>query len=564
MLRSSRWVLPTLLFALSGASSTLRAQWQSNTGPGGASLGATVGGDVERYLRALALSGIIKPVPWGTRPFGADDLVVLLNDTSGGAHPWAARLRSTLNRRVGLGVSASGSANSGFPWGSNDGAMWQGRGLNGAIGVAATLRWRNVTLVAAPLAFVSQNASFPQLPQNASSVSPFADPLFPGNIDLPQRMGAGGYARLDPGESSIRLHTGPVVMGVSSASLGWGTGESFPGVLGPNAGGFPHFFAGTRGRGTRVPFIGYATARYIFGLLQQTAWSPVQGSDTYVSPQESGTMRTGAGLTLTLAPVLLPDLELGASRFFHSPYLGASNRWSAWSKPFEGIFKKGFGNRDPGGADPSGDADNQLASFFARWVFPSRGFEANFELLREDHNWDARDLAQEPENNSAVLASIRAKTHSSGKQLAILTLEYFDGDVRPIAQARAQGYLYISGGLLQGHTQRGQLLGSPIGAGAVAGSRASWERFTDDGSFRVNFQRWRSRSVRTQDGQGLFLGAGSQVPKSHDWIIDGSAALTQFHKSGTRSVEGGLAWAGRFNLDASRLNLYTRASWSLF
>ncbi len=564
MNRSSRWGCLAICLALYTVPHPARAQWQANMGPAGAALGAVAGGDVERYFRALALSGVIGPLPWGARPFGSDDLITFLSDSGVRAHPWATPLRKTLDRRARLGVSAMLSANSGFPWGSNDGAMWQGRGLNGAVGAAATFRWHNLTVVAAPLAFIAQNASFPQLPQTATSVSTFADPLFPGNIDLPQRMGAGMYARLDAGESSIRLHAGPAVIGISSASEGWGTGESFPGVLGPNAGGFPHFFAGTRGRGAHVPFVGYATARYILGTLQQTKWSPVQGSDIYVSPQESGTLRTASGLTLTVRPDRLPNLEVGASRFFHSPYRDASRRWNAWSKPFEGIFKEDFANRNPESADPSGDVDNQLASFFARWVFPSRGVEASFELLREDHNWDSRDLAQEPENNSAALASIRVTTHSSSTTLAVLTLEYFDGDVRPIAQARAQGYLYISGGLLQGHTQRGQLLGSPIGAGAVAGAHASWERFSADRSIRFNLQRWRTRSLRTQDNQGLFLGAESAVPRSHDWIIDGSAALTESHRSGTRTLEGGLAWAGRFNLDASRLNLYARASWSLF
>jgi hypothetical protein len=564
MTRSSRWVTFLLLVSTCGVTTTARGQWQSNTGPSGAVLGATVGGDVERYVRVLAVAGIVRNFPWASRPLGPAALEDIFDDSSIGPHPWSGRLARALSQRAAFGLTGTLSANSGFPWGSNDGVQWQGRGLNGAVGAAATFRWWRVSAVAAPVAFVAQNVSFPQLQQTASSVSQFADPLFPGNIDLPQRMGANAFARLDAGESSISVRAGPAMIGLSTASVGWGTGEAFPAVLGPNAGGFPHLSVGTRLRGVRVPYVGSVTARYMLGVMQQTAWSPVQGSETYVSAQESGTKRLGTGVIVSVSPALFKDLELGVSRFFHSPYRAGSARWEAWSKPFEGLYKKGFGDRNPGSNDPTGDVDNQLAAFFARWVLPKRGVEANFELLREDHNWDSRDLAQEPENNSAVLASVRAVTHRGGSRLALLTLEYFDGDVRPIAQARAQGYLYISGGLLQGHTQRGQLLGSPIGAGAISGSRVAWERFTPDGSLRFNLQRWRSRSARTQDVQGLFPAAETQLPESHDWIIDGSATLSQTGRRSTRSLEAGLAWAGEWNFDGSRTNLYARASWNLF
>jgi hypothetical protein len=542
----------------------IAAQWQATTGPSGAALGAVVGGDVERYVRALAVGGIIATTPWATRPYGAEDLRAMLTAKEAKSHPWQPALARAVARPATLGGAIFTSFNSGFPWGNNDGAMWQGRGVNAAIGGAATIRWKHGTLVAAPSAFVAQNSSFPQLLQSASSVSRYADPLFPGNIDLPQRMGGSAYVRLDPGESSLRMYAGSYVAGVSTASIGWGTGESFPAVLGPNAGGFPHIFAGTRGRGARIPRLGHVSAEYVLGVLQQTAWSPVQGSESYVSAQQSGTRRIGTGLNVSLTPELLPNLELGASRFFHSPYRSGPRRWDAWSKPFEGLFKANFGARNPDTADPTGDADNQLASVYARWVFPVRGVEANIELFREDHNWDSRDLAQEPENNGAVLASIRTITHRRATQLGVLTFEYFDGDVRPIAQARAQGYLYISGGLLQGHTQRGQLLGTPIGPGAVAGERVGWERFTSDGALRVNLQRWRTRSLRTPDGQGLYLGAGNAIPYSHDWIVDGCAAITRYHGNGARTIEAGIAWAGQFNFDIGRVNLYARASWSVF
>ena len=564
MSRTFRWVLPALLLATTCSTTMLHAQWQANTGPAGAAMGAVVGGDVERYVRALIIAGRTAPVAWGTRPLGPADLAQLLRDSSGGDHPWKIGMQRALTRRASAGAMGFASVNSGFAWGANDGPMWQGRGLNGALGVSAVLRWGPLTAVAAPVAFIAQNSSFPLRTPPVLTVSPYADALFPTIVDLPQRMGGSSYARLDAGESSIRLRARQVEIGISTASLGWGTGESFAAIFGANAGGFPHLFAGTSGRGLRLPYVGRFSGRYVLGLLQQSDFSSVVGSETYIDVNQPGTKRIAVGVNVSYMPALLPNFELGASRFYHSPYREPSRRWSAWSKPFEGIFKASFSDRSGGPGDEGGDNDNQIASLYARFVFPGRGVEANFEMLREDHNWDARDLAQEPENNGAILASIRATTHRSEGNLSLLTMEYFDGDIRPIAQVRPQGFIYSHGYLRQGHTQRGQLLGSPIGAGAIAGQRVAWERFTPNGSLRANLQRWRTRSTFTTDPETLTRPATSRQENNHDWIIDGSLAKTTYRGGRTLMLEGGLAWAGVFNFDSARPNFYTRASIGLF
>ena len=564
MLQYLRRVLLTLCTAMLWCASALAAQWQSNLGPAGAVLGAPVGGDVERYLRALSVAGIVRPIAWGLRGFDADAVAKFTGDSLHAEHPWRGLLSKSLSRRAAFGGAVYASSNAGFAWGSNDGAMWQGRGFNGAAGAAASIRLWRLSAVAAPIAFAAQNASFSTLPPVVASASPFSDALFPTIVDLPQRMGGSAYARLDPGESSARLHLPVIDLGISTASIGWGTGEAFPAIFGANAGGFPRVFLETSGRGLRIPGIGRVKAQYILGRLDQSRWSNVRGSTTYLDRDQSGTRRIGVGLDVSLSPALLPNLELGASRFYHSPYQNGSRRWSAWSKPFEGLYKQGFGSRSGGPGDDGGDTDNQIASFFARWVFPRRGAEVNFELLREDHNWDSRDLAQEAENNSAVMASVRGITHRSADNLAYFTIEYFDGDIRPIAQARAQGYIYSHGYLRQGHTQRGQLLGTPIGAGAIAGERIAWERFTPTGSMRVNLQRWRTRAVFTTNPEALFLGAEAAIPNNHDWIVDGSVASTRYHGTRALTLEGGVAWAGLFNFDSPRSNLYARASWSAF
>jgi len=441
--------------------------------------------------------------------------------------------------------------------------MWQGRGVNSALALTASLRWGRLTAVAAPMAFVAQNSRFPLMVPPAD-VSPYAEALLPYNLDMPQRFGDRAYHRIDGGESSISLRGLGMVTGLSTASQGWGPGESFPAVLGPNAGGFPHLFVGTTGRGLRVPKIGRVNAHYVLGVVDQTPYSPVSGGEEYVGGRQSGTKRVGVGMTVSYMPALLPTLELGATRFYHSPYREPSQRWDAWSKPFEGIFKNSFDGRSGPEGDPNGDFDNQLASAYVRWSFPRRGGEVSFEYFREDHAWDARDLAAEPENNAAVMASFRVATHRSDLEIALLTFEYFDGDIPPIAQVRGSGNLYVHGMLLQGHTQRGQLLGSPVGAGAMTGQSVTWERFKQTGSSRINLRRWRSRTRGSSDPQGAFFNVDNPVPNFHDWIIDGSYGMTRYRGTSALSVDVGAAYAGRWQLAESRTNLYIRTSVSLF
>jgi len=539
------------------------AQRQMNTGPAGSAVGAPVGGDLERYMRALELTGRIAPTPWATRPFDAADLQEFLEAPTTKQHPWREAMRRSLAKKTALGGTMFIGANSGFPWGSNDGPMWQGRGVNSALALTASLRWGRLTAVAAPIAFVAQNSRFPLMPQFLD-VFPYADALYPALIDMPQRFGDRAYHRIDGGESSISLRGLGMVTGLSTASQGWGPGESFPAVLGPNAGGFPHLFVGTTGRGRRVPRIGRVNSHYVLGVLDQSPYSPVLGGEEYIGGRKSGTKRVAVGMTVSYMPALLPTLEIGATRFYHSPYREASQRWGAWSKPFEGLFKSSFDGRPGPAGDQNGDFDNQLASVFVRWGFPGRGGEISFEYFREDHAWDSRDLAAEPENNAAVTASFRAVTHRSDSELALLIFEYFDGDIPPIGQVRIQGGLYLHGTLLQGHTQRGQLLGSPVGAGAMTGQSVTWERFKPTGSTRVNLRRWRSRSRQSSDFQGGYSNVERPVPNYHDWIIDGSYGMTRYRGTSALSLDAGVAYAGRWQLADSRTNFYVRTGFSLF
>lgn len=534
------------------------AQWMTWGGDGrDAAMGAPVGSDLERYVRALTVAGIVRPMPWSGRPLSARDLARVAATTVDTLHPW----RRAFDAATGLVVARPAllvRGNSGFPWGANDGPLWTGRGLTLAAGVGGAWRLGPLSVVAAPVAFVSQNAPVALLDNGQTGRLALADGLFPTFVDRPQVFGEGAYARVDPGQSQLRLEGRGLVLGGGTNNIGWGTSEAFAPVLGANAPGFLHAFAGTAADGVRVPWLGRIGTRYIVGVLDQSAWSPVTGGRTFRSFAEPGTRRMASGLAVSWMPAPLPTLELGATRFFHSPYWAGSRKWRALRKPFDGFLKEGRPETSEFPGDPQGDLDNQLGTLYARLHLPKRGAEISLEWLREDNSYDLRDLAQEPEQNAAFLAGIRVATHRSAARLGMLTLEYFDGDIAPIARMRPQGNLYIHLPLLQGHTQRGQLLGAPMGVGATSAQRIAWERFDGTGSWRYEVQRWRSRMLRTRDGQNLNPEALGDVPRPSEVMFDANVTRLRRVGRGAGSVTAGAVVAHAFNFGGTRLNLYAQ------
>src|SRR5206468_2026510 len=121
--RATRCILLLTVFAATPTGA------QSPTSVGGRSE-VFAGSELEQYLRVLQTVGAVPLYPWSSRSFSPAELDMLLPLT--GDHPWSKRydwearharwtldlVRPTLTSRF----------NSTFPYGSNDGPVWAGRG----------------------------------------------------------------------------------------------------------------------------------------------------------------------------------------------------------------------------------------------------------------------------------------------------------------------------------------------------------------------------------------------------------------------------------------------------
>lgn len=469
-----------------------------------------VGSTGEDYLRYLQIAGLVSPYPWSMREFSQPELARLT--VARGSHPLSRKSDYTdspgrFSFKI-LPVNAVLRYNSAFPYGSNDGAVWAGRGLTSAVDLGIAVRAGPLSATFNPIAFNAQNRPF-RLQAHEFADNPYADPQSPGNVDRPQRFGASAYSRADPGASTIRLDLLGFTTGISTASMGWGPMENYPYILGGNAPGFFHAFVGTS---APAPIgIGRIHARVIWGQLEQSEYSPVSGTSYYSSMLETGTRRFASGLIAIFQPRGVDGLEIGAARFYHSlwPRTGIPREY--FVRPFEGIFKVGLSSSPAFGTDSDpAIEDNQLASLFARWIFPSSGFEAYAEYGREDHSWHRRDFVQEPDHSRTYGLGMRKVLSSDSARLAAFRAEMINYELPTLARNRAEGVIYIHSILRQGHTSRGQLLGSDTGVGSGGGSLIAWDRYTRRGAISV---AW-TRSIRRQTGR--FDITGITDPQAND------------------------------------------------
>jgi hypothetical protein len=358
--------------------------------------------------------------------------------------------------------------NSGFPLSINDGAVWTGRGVT-AIGTAgAAARWGPVSVRLEPVAFWSANRPISILANGFSDARRFGDPLEPNGIDAPQRFGDRAFGRIDPGQSTIRLDLWGAALGATTANAWVGPAIADPLLLGNNAAGYPRIFAGTA-RPFRTP-LGRLHLRVDAGRLGQSPYSAA-AADT--------ARRLATSAVVTLTPAGLPGLELGGARFFHQA-------WNGWGRLDPGLRAITAGLFVPG--DQDAVPQNQLSSVFARWVFPADRLEVWGEYMRNDASANSRDFWVQPDHNSGWLVGIRRVWVRPSGALLAARVEHLDTRITHLVALRGQTRPYQHNELRQGHTSRGELLGSFSGQGGMA-TTVGLDRYVPDGRWTVELAR---------------------------------------------------------------------------
>jgi hypothetical protein len=502
---------------------------------GDLSHGVFVNGETEQYLRVLQEQGVVPLYPWSIRSFSPREVRRLIPRYA--IHPWEDRLPPPRGDD-GLHlhwIPAEGKLiyNTGFPSEDEDGPVWAGRGLTGAVQGGFTAEYGPLSLIVAPQAFWAENGAFELGPNGQSGSLTFADWRYPRRIDLPQRFGDGAYARIDPGQSTLRMDALGATLGVSTANVQWGPSRSYALLLGSEAPGFPHVFVGTE-----QPInigIGHVHARILWGKLEQSDYSP---ADTGAEE------RMGSGVVAVFTPRGLDGLELGGARFVHTQWPDNPLRRSELTRPLGGIFSE---------SAPNG-AENGLASVFARWVFQRSGFEVFGEFIRDDFTWSFRDLEIVADQNSGYTLGFQKSWMGEPGDAYVVRGEVVNARTAPESPPGFNFPLYIHTPIFQGHTNRGQLLGS-LGAYWGAGSDIAVERYSRRGRLTLEWVR------RTAQG---ISSAGENPEEASDALhtLGVNAVLFRSGFDVELGVTAGYELNRYFRDDAFNLNTNVGLRWS--
>jgi hypothetical protein len=193
---------------------------------------------------------------------------------------------------------------------------------------------------------------------------------------------------------------------------------------------------------------------------------------------------------------------VGAARFIESLWPQSGIPRSYLTKPFQNFLKKSLREHNAHSVSDTEGSDNQLLSVFARWMLPHSGAEIYTEFGREDHAYDFRDLVSEPDHTRSYMLGARKVLTHRADVVSAVRAEIINYQLPTTARHRDEGGIYVHTLLRQGHTQRGQMLGAPLGPGASAGGILAYDRFDPKGKLTVTY----SRIVQQEAGRFYLTG----------------------------------------------------------
>lgn len=370
-----------------------------------------------------------------------------------------------------LPVSWQQQFNSHHPYGMNDGSMVQARGYQTQLSAGIYAKIGPLSIQFRPEYVFAENKGFQRLADAPNGVywnTPATSSYF-NRVDLPDRFENGNYSKFSLGQSSVRLNVGPVSAGFSNENLWWGPGMRNSLLMSNNAPGFRHLTLNT----TKPikTYIGSFEAQVIGGRLEQ---SGVSLKNDLTVPQairnelvdKGYDWRYISGIVLTYQPKWVPGLFLGFDRTFIVNRSKMGRKFGDYFPIFSKVDKVGFVTPEGTYSEDAAERD-QYISFFTKYVFTESKAEVYFQYGRNDHSYDLRDLAVEPEHTRAYILGVRKLVPLKKQDEYIqIGVELTQLERTTTGQLRDYPTWYVHGQVLDGYTHQGQVLGAGIGPGS--------------------------------------------------------------------------------------------------
>ncbi len=338
-----------------------------------------------------------------------------------------------------LPASIAVKFNSHHPYGWNDAGMIMAKGLQTAVSAGVYAKAGPISVQLMPEFYYAAN------------------PAYATTAGYGSNSGK-SFQKFYPGQSSIRLHLGPVSVGASTENLWWGPGQFSSIMMSNNAPGFQHLSFNTT-RPLKTP-IGSFEWQLIVGKLNEDTSAAFENA--YMKPfNPRNNWRYLNGIVLTYQPKFLPNFFLGVTRSEHL-YESDLNRKSGFIKKYLPVF---VGSSPSANADASSVPSDGSFSFFGRWILPKHRAEFYLEYGYNDFKQNLRDFSVNANHSSAYIAGFKKIVGLKNNQLLDIS-----GEITQMAQTtgyvvRNAGNWYVHGGVSQGFTHQNQILGAGSGFG---------------------------------------------------------------------------------------------------
>jgi len=410
----------------------------------------------EEYYDFLSLQGLVERPYLNYRTL-SDSVWVIDEDAS---HPWRGANFGTRSNVFGnvffrvYGPELFSSFNTAAPYGQNDGALWQGRGLNASFSGGFRFEGYGVELTFKPQLSFSQNLEFEYI-QPAYSGMDLADKIgkfgyYGVLIDAPQRFGDEPFFTFDWGDSEVRYTWKTLTLGFGTQAIWLGPAGLNPIIHSNNAPSYPKLDIGLRRQPMTVPVLGW-----YFGDIEFRAWWGYLSESDWFDNESSNDHNLITGFCIAYSfPSFLKGLTIGLNRVMIS-------RWDA--RNYSALLTL----MDPFIKDIGEDGNNQLASITVNYLLPKAGINVYLEWGREDFSPSLDYWIRYPFHTAAYTAGAKKTLPVTGILTGefLLELSMLEGSQDYDRLIPSAYTFYTHYQIAQGYTNRGQYLGAGIGGG---------------------------------------------------------------------------------------------------
>jgi hypothetical protein len=368
------------------------------------------------------------------------------------------------------------SWNSSAPYGVNDRALWQGKGVNALFSAGVQLSGYGFSAVLKPDLVFSQNSDFTIITP-AYSGETYADKAakwgYYGipSIDAPQRFGNSMFWDYSWGDSEIRYSWKSFTIGFGTQSIWLGPAKINPLLHSNNAVPYPKLDIGLRKQQIRF------FDRYFGDLELRSWWGRTEESDFFDSISDND-YNLITGLSISFAPSFAPDLAFGFHRTMLSDWEDMD--YTSILTLLWPLMENSAGK----------DERDQRASLTVSWMIPRAQAELYVEWARNDFSPSLDHVIRYPFHTQAYTVggqkSFTTPFLPNNRHRIIL-------EIANIESSRDYIFLwpttfYAHHIIKQGYTNGGQWIGAGIGTGGNS-QYIALETFYEKGSTRVFFQR---------------------------------------------------------------------------